>query len=94
MKIRENIVAILKLEKEVRHMTLTEFAEFLQISRSLLQALMNQTANPRISTLEHIADRLGIPVEVLIGAPSVGIRAELITILQITINLLNGTGEA
>lgn len=67
MKIRENIATILKLTKEAKHMTLTEFADFLQVSRSQLQALMNQTANPRIDTIEHIADRLGISVEVFIG---------------------------
>ena len=28
---------------------------------------MNQTANPRIGTIEHLANRLGISVDVLIG---------------------------
>ena len=81
MKIRENIAAILKLEKEARHMTLTEFAEFLQISRSQLQALMNQTANPRIGTIEHLADRLGISVEALIGTTFTGKLSAAITVI-------------
>ena len=93
MKIRENIAIILKLTKEIRHMTLTELADFLQISRSQVQALMNQKANPRIGTIEHIADRLGISVEVLIGAPTVAICAELIMLLQKTIDILCGTSE-
>ena len=93
MKIRENIATILKLTKEARHMTLTELADFLQISRSQVQALMNQKANPRIGTIEHIADMLGISVEVLIGAPTVAVCTELIMILQKTIDILNGTSE-
>ena len=87
MKIRENIATILKLAKEARHMTLTEFADFLQISRSQLQALMNQTANPRIGTIEHIADRLGISVEVLIGTTFTGKLSAIITFILETIKL-------
>ncbi len=67
MEIQKNMADILCAAKNRRGKSLTEFAEELEISRSHLQELLKQSGNPRIETVEHIADMLGVDVSVLIG---------------------------
>ncbi len=68
MEIQRNLANILNTIRICRRQSLTEFADELEISRSHLQELLKQNANPRIDTVEHIAQKLGIDISVLISA--------------------------
>lgn len=60
MGIQENIAAVIRAIKEARHKSLAELSEELEISRSALQEYMAGTGNPRIDTIEHLANKLGV----------------------------------
>ena len=66
MAIRKNLARRLKEIQKERGLSITEFAEELDISRSALQAILLCKANPRMDTIEHIAGKLGVsPISLL-----------------------------
>ena len=67
MKIQENIKCNLRSIMKKRNLSLTEFAEDLGIGRSSLQRYLDGNSNPRADTIQLFADRLNIPVEILVG---------------------------
>ena len=53
MGIRNNLAAALRFVMIIKHLTLAEFAEKLEISRSALQEYLKMRGNPSIATVEH-----------------------------------------
>ena len=71
MSIRENLSIRLQEIREERGLSITDFSEELEISRSLLQAILSGKANPRADTIEHIAEKLQIsPISLLAPSPA------------------------
>lgn len=66
MAICENLAHRLNEIRKERGLSITEFSDELNISRSALQAILLCKANPRMDTIEHIASRLGVsPISLL-----------------------------
>ena len=57
---RENLAAVLRLIKEESSLSVTEFARKLDISRSQLVEFLKERGNPRMDTVLHISEKLGI----------------------------------
>lgn len=58
MAICKNLAQHLNDIRNERQLTITAFSEELGISRSLLQSLLKGTGNPRIDTIEYLAEQL------------------------------------
>ena len=66
MTIQKNISLKIRSALELSNLTLAEFAERLGISRSSLQEYLKEDANPRIDTVELLAEKLGYtPLELM-----------------------------
>lgn len=65
MDLNEGLAAAIRAIMKQRHISLTEFAEELDISRGALHLYAKGEGNPSISTLNHIARRLGVSPAVL-----------------------------
>lgn len=66
-----------------RRQSITEFSEELGISRSSMQELLKGNGNPRMDTVEHIAQRLQIePAALLSCSFSQGQMETLLLLLQ------------
>jgi len=70
MEIRHNISRNLRVQRAALGQNLEEFAETLEISRSMLQKYLEGTGNPRIDTLEQISAKLDISFAELISSPA------------------------
>ena len=70
MTIQRNIAAKLRFVMTERNQSLEEFSKELGISRSSLQEYLREGANPRIDTVELLANRLGCTPAELISDPS------------------------
>lgn len=58
MRLQKNLTHFMRYIKDSRQRSLAEFSEELGIARSTLQKLLSGNANPRIDTIEFIANRL------------------------------------
>lgn len=58
MTLQKNLSTIMNTIRNNRDQTLTEFANELGISRSSLQEILNGNGNPRMDTVEHLANKL------------------------------------
>ena len=68
MDLNKNLSTILNIIKSERQKSMTEFSEELEISRSALQEYLSGAGNPNLTTIEHIAQKLGIsPCFLLLG---------------------------
>ncbi len=67
MALQENLASVMRAYKQHHHQSLTEFADYLEISRSTLQEYINGTGNPRIDTLEHLATKLDLDPMILLS---------------------------
>ena len=68
MGMQENMAAVICAMKEASNLSLAEFAAELHVSRSALQEYMSGTGNPRIETVRHLAEKMGVePEELLCG---------------------------
>ena len=56
MVLQKNLSAAMKVIRAARKQSITEFSEDLGIARSSLQDILNGTGNPRMDTVEYIAD--------------------------------------
>lgn len=66
MVLQENLSKALQQIRDDRSWSIQRFADELYISKSNLQNLLSGRGNPRLGTVEHIADRLQInPVDLL-----------------------------
>ena len=79
MRLRQNLASALNTIKIAQGLTLTEFADELEISRSHLQVYLKGDGNPTVNTIEHLAKRLNVsPIDLIApttpeenGTPSV-----------------------
>ena len=68
MQIQQNMATVIRVVKEARGEYLAEFSAKLEISRSSLQEYLSGHGNPNISTIEHLAEKLGVdPIFLLTG---------------------------
>ena len=68
MEIQQNMANVMRVMKQTRGVSLAEFSSELEISRSTLQEYLSGTGNPNLSTVEHLAKKLGIdPITLLTG---------------------------
>lgn len=66
MTLQKNFCNFISAIQHSSKESITAFSKELQISRSLLQEILNGTANPRMDTVEHIANRLQVdPIHLL-----------------------------
>lgn len=63
MGISDNMSNNLKKHRKKLGMSLSEFADWLCISRSSLQEYSKGAGNPTVATIEHLAGKLGLTVE-------------------------------
>ena len=70
MSMCENLARKLRKIKEERGLSVVEFSEELEISRSALQSILTCKGNPRTDTIEHIAQKLNINPVLLLMSPS------------------------
>ncbi len=90
MEIQKNIAAVMRAFKEERGKTMTEFSDYLEISRSALQEYLSGNGNPNVTTLEHLAKKLEIDPSLLIcGAFSQGQLTILLKLLDM-LKLISG----
>ena len=69
MVLQKNLSAAMKVIRAARKQSITEFSEDLGIARSSLQDILNGTGNPRMDTVEYIADQLNVsPMALLSGS--------------------------
>lgn len=67
MDIHQNIANFLNAYKRKREISSAEFAEELEISRSVLQDYLACRRNPRADTIEHIAKKLNVSPAALVS---------------------------
>lgn len=70
MSIIKNISLILHWYKESNDLTMNELAKELGIAVSSLQGYMDGTANPRMDTVELLAEKTNIPVIEMVSGPA------------------------
>ena len=84
MEIQENMAAVIHALKEKRGQSLTELSEDLEISRSALQEY------PTLATVEHLAERLGIPSVALVSGTLPSGQFDVLMTLLDSLKLLSG----
>ena len=68
MSLQENMAAVIRDAMRRNNKSLSEFSEELGISRNALYDYSKGEGNPTFSTLEHIAERMGIhPAALVLG---------------------------
>lgn len=67
MEIQKNIATVIRTLKDMRGISIAEFSEELEISRSALQKYLSGRGNPNATTIEHLAQKLGVDVSVLVS---------------------------
>lgn len=60
MDMLENIAATIRAVMKKKHISLSEFADELGVSRSSLHDYIKARGNPSLATIEHLARGLGI----------------------------------
>lgn len=67
MQIQRNMAAVIRAIKETSGKSITEFSSELEISRSALQDYLSGKGNPSMSTIDHLAEKLGVDASFLIS---------------------------
>lgn len=68
MGVQENVGTVLRMIKEERDQSMAEFAEELEMARSVVAGYLNGSGNPSAATIDHMAKKLGIdPVALTSG---------------------------
>lgn len=66
MNIQKKLADALRIFQADRGKSITEFSAELEISRSALEDYLSGSGNPSMSTVEHIADKLGVSPSLLL----------------------------
>jgi len=85
MNLNEGLAASIRAIMKQKHMSLTEFAEEMEISRSTLYAYNRGEGNPSMATINHIVQRLGISPTALTNGLTDPDRGEITLLLLDTI---------
>ena len=83
-------IIFLLIIKEKRGQSLTELSEDLEISRSALQEYLAGNGNPTLATVEHLAERLGIPSVALVSGTLPSGQFDVLMTLLDSLKLLSG----
>ena len=68
MTLQQNLSNTMKAIRSIRKISITEFSEEIGVSRSEAQGILRGTSNPRLDTIQCIADNLNIDPLVLISS--------------------------
>ena len=75
MEVQQNMANVIRLIMETRNMSMDDFSEELEISRSTLQEYLKGKGNPSIKTIIHLSQKLEIePAVLLTGMTEVEAR--------------------
>ncbi len=85
MNLNEGLAASIRAIMKQKHMSLTEFAEEMEISRSTLYTYTKGEGNPSMATVNHLAQRLGISPAALTNGLTDPDRREVTLLLLDTI---------
>lgn len=88
MALKKKIAFVLNAIRISRGLSITAFAQELEIGRSTLEELLNGTANPTLDTLQHIADKLQIDPLALFSIS--GTKAQAL-LFQILVQMIDNT---
>ena len=81
----------MRVLKEDRNKSLDEFSAELEISRSALQEYLSGNGNPRVATINHIADKLGIDARFLVSGmftdKQIKVFLQMLDVLKLTSGL-------
>lgn len=80
MTIQKNIAAKIRCAMMEENCSLEEFAQELGIARSSLREYLRENANPRVDTVELLAEKLGCTPAELISDKSTGELQDLRTL--------------
>ncbi|MCI8646447.1 MAG: helix-turn-helix transcriptional regulator [Firmicutes bacterium] len=69
MSLSNNFSNNVSVLREIRKLTLTEFANEIQISRSHLQSVLRYSCNPTLDTVEQVAKGLDVDPLTLLSLP-------------------------
>lgn len=94
MEIQKNMAAVIHAIKEKQGKSLTELSEELEISRSALQEYLAGNGNPTLSTVEHLAEKLGIPSVALVAGTVPTDQFDVLMTLLDSLQLLSGLSVA
>lgn len=86
MNLNEGLAASICAIMKRKHISLSEFAEELGISRTALHDYSKGRGNPSTATIEHIARTLGIAPAVLVTGLADEDRREIILLLLDTVD--------
>ena len=68
MTLQQNLTNTMQAIRSIRKISITEFSEEIGVSRSEAQGILRGTSNPRLDTIQCIADNLNIDPLVLISS--------------------------
>ena len=75
MEVQQNMATVIRMIMETRNMSMDDFSEELEISRSTLQEYLKGKGNPSIKTIIHLSQKLEIePAVLLTGMTEVEAR--------------------
>lgn len=73
MRMQQNFTNAVRIYKQQMNLTLTEFSNMLEISRSAAQEYLKGKGNPTLATVEHFAEKLKTdPLSLVSGGISPG----------------------
>lgn len=67
MELQQNMASVMRTLKEKSGKSMTEFSKELEISRSALQEYLSGNGNPNMTTVEHLANKLGVTPSLLVS---------------------------
>ncbi len=72
MSIKDNFSDFLRRYQEVQELSVSDFARELDIAKSALEIYLKGSGNPRLDTLEHLAEKCGVTAAEIISDPLPG----------------------
>lgn len=90
MEMQENMAEMIRLIMEKRKMSLQEFSQELEISRSMLQAYLKGEGNPSLKTVVHLGEKMGVEPAILLTGMA---GLERTDIAELLLDTLGGVAE-
>jgi len=72
--------------RHIKKQSISEFSKELGISKSALQGILNGTSNPRMDTLQYIAEQLNVKMADLFSCPYTQSQFAFADLLLLTID--------
>lgn len=93
MQLQKNLAISLGQIRAQKNKSVSDFSDQLGIARSSLQLLLQGRGNPRLDTVEYIAERLLVNPEVLLCGRNAQEQVQALEYLLRTINPVGGLPE-